>query len=162
MSTPEDVRLREKAAARCTAKIKRKVLKKQARKARAEHLVKCSLELVKRKDNKKTQIRPLHKHSRNAYYRAAERGRQIDRYWPDHHCTEVTGIQERHRRDDGIVETTCHFRGQVHHYCETAEGYWSETRIDFRDKILVIQTCVTNTCRFDTCQESVEMFERNT
>ena len=25
-----------------------------------------------------------------------------------------------------------------------------------------IQTCVTNTCRIDTCQESVEMFERNT
>ena len=28
-------------------------------------------------------------------------------------------------------------------------------------KMLVIQTCVTNTCRFDTCQESVEIFERN-
>ena len=42
----------------------------------------------------------------------------IDRYWPDHHYTEVTGTQERHQRNDGIVETTCHFRGQVHHYCE--------------------------------------------
>ena len=40
--------------------------------------------------------------------------------------------------------------------------YWSETRFDVRDKMLVIQTCVTNTCRFDTCQESVEIFERNT
>ena len=47
---------------------------------------------------------PLHKHSRSAYSKAAERGRQIDRYWPDHHCTEVTGTQERHQRDDGIVE----------------------------------------------------------
>ena len=28
--------------------------------------------------------------------------------------------------------------------------------------MLVIQTCVTNTCRFDTFQESVEIFERNT
>ena len=28
--------------------------------------------------------------------------------------------------------------------------------------MLVIQTCVTNTSRFDTCQESVEIFERNT
>ena len=64
------------------------------------------------------QSRPLQKHSRNAYSSAAERGRLIDRYWPDHHCTEVTGMQERHQRDDGIVETTCHFRGQVHHYCE--------------------------------------------
>ena len=32
---PENVRLREKATARCTAKIKRRVLKKHARKARA-------------------------------------------------------------------------------------------------------------------------------
>ena len=33
---------------------------------------------------------------------------------------------------------------------------------DVCDKMLVIQTCVTNTCRFDTCPESVEIFERNT
>ena len=39
--------------------------------------------------------------------------------------------------------------------------YRSETGFDVRDKMLVIQTCVTNTCRFDTCQESVEIFERN-
>ena len=45
---------------------------------------------------------------------------------------------------------------------KTAVHYWSETRFDVRDKMLVIQTCVTNTCRFDTCQESVEIFERNT
>ena len=32
----------------------------------------------------------------------------------------------------------------------------------FCDKMLVIQTCVTNTCRFDTCQEGVEIFVRNT
>ena len=32
MSTPENVRLREEAAARCTAKIKRKVLKKTSQK----------------------------------------------------------------------------------------------------------------------------------
>ena len=42
MSTPENVRLPEEAAARCTTKLKRRVLRKQARKARAEHLVKCS------------------------------------------------------------------------------------------------------------------------
>ena len=33
---------------------------------------------------------------------------------------------------------------------------------DVRHKMLVMQTYVTNACRFDTCQESVEMFERNT
>ena len=54
--------------------------------------------------------------------RLAERGRQIDRYWPDHHCTEVTGTQERHRRNDCIVVKTCNFRGQVHHYCEHRLG----------------------------------------
>ena len=64
------------------------------------------------------QSRPSHKHSRSAYSRPAERERRIDRYWPDHHCTEVTGMQERHLRDDGVVGTLCHFQGQVHHYCE--------------------------------------------
>ena len=39
MATPENVRLREKASSSCTKRIKRKVLKKQANKARAEHLV---------------------------------------------------------------------------------------------------------------------------
>ena len=67
------------------------------------------------------QSRSLHKHSRSAFSRPVERG-QIDRYWPDHHCTEVTGMQERHLRDDGVVGTLCHFRGQVHHYCEHRHG----------------------------------------
>ena len=52
------------------------------------------------------------KKSRRAFSNAAERGRQIDRYWPNHHYTEVTGT-ERHQRNDGIVETTCHFRGSL-------------------------------------------------
>ena len=60
------------------------------------------------------QGRPLHKHSWSTCSRLAERGRQIDRFWPDHHCTETTGTQERHLRDDGAVGKTCHFRGQVH------------------------------------------------
>ena len=37
------------------------------------------------------QSRPLHKHCRSTYFKAAERGRQIDRYWPDHHYKEVGG-----------------------------------------------------------------------
>ena len=41
--TPEKVRTREEAAARCTQAIKRKVLRKQARKAKADHGVKCSI-----------------------------------------------------------------------------------------------------------------------
>ena len=41
--TTENVRIREEAAAKCTKVIKKRVLKKQARKARAEHLVKCCL-----------------------------------------------------------------------------------------------------------------------
>ena len=53
MSTPENVRVREEAAARCTAKLKRRILWKQARKARAEHLVKCSLELGKKEAKRK-------------------------------------------------------------------------------------------------------------
>ena len=51
MSTPENVRLREEAAARCTAKIKRKVLKKPCQ----EHLVKCCLQ----PGEKKTKRKPL-------------------------------------------------------------------------------------------------------
>ena len=53
MSTPENVRLRAEAAARCTAKIKRIVLRRQARKAGAERLVKCSLEPGKEKAKNK-------------------------------------------------------------------------------------------------------------
>ena len=52
---------------------------------------------------------------------AAERGRQTDRYWPDHHCTD-TGMQERHLRDDGVAGALCHFQGPVHsHLCQTSD-----------------------------------------
>ena len=40
--TPQKARIREEAAARCTKVIKKGVLKKQARKARADHPVNCS------------------------------------------------------------------------------------------------------------------------
>ena len=50
MITPENARLREE---RCTRKIKRRILRKQARKARAEHLVKGRLEPGKRKTERK-------------------------------------------------------------------------------------------------------------
>ena len=48
-----NVRLREEAAARRTAKIIRKVLKKQVRKARTEHLVKCCFEPGRRRPKNK-------------------------------------------------------------------------------------------------------------
>ena len=49
---PENVRIRKEAVARCTKVIKRKMLKKQPRKARADHLVKCSLKPGRRKIKK--------------------------------------------------------------------------------------------------------------
>ena len=53
MSMLDNVRLCEEAAARCTAKVERKVLKKQAREAGAEHLVNCCLEPGKKKAKRK-------------------------------------------------------------------------------------------------------------
>ena len=47
------MRLREEAAERCTVKSKRRVLRRQARKARAEHLVRCSLVPGNRKAKRK-------------------------------------------------------------------------------------------------------------
>ena len=44
VNAPENVGLREEAGAGCTSEIKRRVPKKQARKARAEHQMKCCLE----------------------------------------------------------------------------------------------------------------------
>ena len=46
----------------------------------------------------------------------------MDRHWPDLHYTEVTSMQERHQRNDGVVVKTCHFCGQVHHFCEHRLG----------------------------------------
>ena len=61
-------------------------------------------------------------HSWSTFFILAERGRQVDRYWPDHHYTEVTGTQERHLRDDGIGWTLCHFQGRVHsHLWQTSD-----------------------------------------
>ena len=50
----DGVRTREQAAARCTEAIKRRVLKKQARKARAGHLVRCSMALGEKKAHRPT------------------------------------------------------------------------------------------------------------
>ena len=50
--TPVSVGIREEAAARCTQVINRRVLKKQARKARADHLVICSMMPGRRRKRK--------------------------------------------------------------------------------------------------------------
>ena len=50
--TWENVRVREEAAARCTKVIKRRVLKKQARKARTDHVVNCMSMGTSRKTEK--------------------------------------------------------------------------------------------------------------
>ena len=49
LQTPEDVGIREEAAARCTKKFQRRILKLQARRARVNHLLRCSLEPGKKK-----------------------------------------------------------------------------------------------------------------
>ena len=53
MRTPENVRLREEAAAGCAAGGGGRVLRRQARKARAGHLVRCSLVPGKKKGKRK-------------------------------------------------------------------------------------------------------------
>ena len=47
--TPEDVKNREVAAARCKRVMERRVLSKQARRARANHLVKCTTQIRKKR-----------------------------------------------------------------------------------------------------------------
>ena len=51
--TPENVRIRADAAAKCTKVIKRRVLKKQTRKGRADHLVECRWMAGRRKIKRK-------------------------------------------------------------------------------------------------------------
>ena len=64
------------------------------------------------------------------------------------------------RWDDDVRSSSTHIvqsRGW-----ETTEHNRSGTGPDVRDKGFVIQTCTTNTCRFDTCHESVEIFGMET
>ena len=96
MSTPENVRLREEAAARSTAKIKRRILRKQARKARAEHLVQCSLEPGK----KKCKSKPLTELYVKGHF--TEDREEWKKHFP-RHCEEVyTDLEEakEHRKQN--------------------------------------------------------------
>ena len=79
------MRLRE---ARCTATIKRRVLRRQARNARTEHLVRCSLEPGKKKAKRK----PLTELYVKGHFTEdrAEWQEELPR-----HCEEVyTGMEE--------------------------------------------------------------------
>ena len=67
---------------------------------------------------------------------------------------------ESTRRDDKVRSSSTFFFVQSC-YWKTAVHHRSETGSNVYDKVLVIQTCVTKTFRFDTCQESVQIFERN-
>ena len=53
--TPEDVKIREEAAARCKRVMERRVLSKQARRVRA-HLVKCSMVSGRKKNRRKALL----------------------------------------------------------------------------------------------------------
>ena len=87
------------------------------------------------------------------HYSTAERKGSDDAF-------DGTEKLESARRDDSVrSRSTLIFQSSCR---KTAVHHWSETRSDVCDKMLVIQTCVTNPCRFDTCQESVEIFERYT
>ena len=83
--TPDDVRTREDAAARCTKVIKRRVLKKQPTKARAEDLVRCCLALGKKKAPKK----PL-----TEFYVDGHFTEEICKNKLQRHCEEVYTDQE--------------------------------------------------------------------
>ena len=95
-NTPENVRLREEAAARCTKKIERRVFKQQARKARAEHLVKCCLELGKTKAKKEKALTELYVKG-NFTEDREEWQKELQR-----HCDEVYNTdQEENERSAG-------------------------------------------------------------
>ena len=78
----EEVRIREGTAARCTKVIKRRVLKKQTRKARTDHLVKCSAMQGK----KRMEIKPMKELHVNCKF---SEDREQWNHEPQRHCEQV-------------------------------------------------------------------------
>ena len=113
-STPENVRLREEAAARCTASIKRKVLKKQARKARAG----CF-----EPGKKKTKRKPLSElYVKGHFIADREEQQELQR-----HCQEVyTDKEETKESQQNRVSYFEEKRDQ--HFTE--EGRFAEITLD--------------------------------
>ena len=77
--------------------------------------------------------RSVHKHSRSTYSRPAERGRQIDRYWPEHHWTK----NYRNARTTYIYVTTVSWE-----HCVTS-----------KDRYITIVSTVAVTCGIRWTQE---------
>ena len=120
MSTPENVRLREEAAARCTAKIKRRMSRKQARKPGAEHLVKCSLDPGK----KKTKSKPLTELYVKGHFTEdrVEWQKELKR-----HCEEVyTDLEETKEAQESRLE---YFK-KIRNHQFTEEGLNAEITVD--------------------------------
>ena len=92
--TADDVRIREEAATKCTIVITRRVLKKQARSARDEHLVKCCLAPGKRNARRKSlselYVKGNFTEDREEWQRELQR-----------HCEEVYTDQEETREVQG-------------------------------------------------------------
>ena len=120
MSTPDYVRFREEAAAKCTARIKRKVLKKHARNARAEHLVICCLEPVK----KKTKRKPLTELYVKGHF--TEDGEEWH-HELQRHCDEVCTDQEETRE---VQENRIEYFKKKGDQQFTVEGRTAEITVD--------------------------------
>ena len=119
--TLDNVKLREEPAARCTKKIERKVLKKQARKARAEHLVKWCLA----QGNRKVRGKPLPELYVNGNFTEdkEEWQRELQR-----HCEEVYTDQEETRE---VQENRVEYFKKKGNQQFIVDGRKAEITVDF-------------------------------
>ena len=119
---PENVRLREEAAARYTEKIiKRRILKKQARKARAEHHVRCCLE----PGRKQVQRKPITELFVNGQLTEDREEWQKELQW---HCEEVyTDLEETKEEQESRIE---YFRKKKGNQQFTEEGRNAEITVE--------------------------------
>ena len=117
---PDNVRRREEAAERCTEVIKRGVLKKHARKATTEHLVKCSLAPGERQ----VRGKPLSELYANGDVteNVEERQQQLERQ-----CGEVYTDQEETREQQ--EKRMKYFKKQGHRQ-STEDGRRAEITVD--------------------------------
>ena len=105
----------EEAAARCTKKIKRNVLKKHARKARTEHLVTCCLEFWKKIDEKETA-------DRTAREDREEWQQELRRHW-----SEVYTVKEE--TNEILEDRIEHFKKKGDRHF-TVEGRTAKITVD--------------------------------
>ena len=139
-SYPENVRSREEAAARCTKKIWRRVLKKQARKAKAEHLVKGCLEPGKKKVRRKLltelYVKGSFTEDREEWQKELQR-----------HCEEVhTDLEETREVQENRIESFKK-RGDQQF---TLDGRNAEVTVD-----LVLQARAKMSGRSSSCPQKI-------